>query len=120
GPPAVARIDQAHGLHRAEAQGFAAAARQLFDRQAGFEKGRPVFFDVGGYTLACEQRVEEALVLLPVERAVKVIVGALERLAMARRTKGDALVDAVRLHNRADAVVEEQAARAGEPPDLGG
>ena len=35
--PARARIDQAHRLHRTEAQRIAAAPRDLLDRQAGFE-----------------------------------------------------------------------------------
>ena len=39
GTPPGARIGQAHRLHRTEAQRIAAAARDLFDRQTGFEIG---------------------------------------------------------------------------------
>ena len=40
GPPSGARIGKADRLHRPEAQGFAAALRHHFDRQAAFEIGR--------------------------------------------------------------------------------
>ena len=88
-PAPGARIDQSHRLHGAEAQRLAAAPRQLFDGQAGFEIRRLVFRDMGRHALAGEQRVEEALVLLAVERAVDVVVGAVERLAVARGAEGD-------------------------------
>ena len=68
----------------------------------------------------CEQLVDEALVLLSIERAVQVIVGAVDRLAVARRPERDRSVDRIGIHDRADAVVEEQAVGAGEARDLGG
>ena len=67
GAAAGARVGQAHGLHGAEAQGVAAAARDLFDGQAGFEVGGVVFGDVGGDGLGFEQLVDETLVLVAVE-----------------------------------------------------
>ena len=117
---ACPRIGQAHRLHGTEPQRFASAPGQLFDGQAGFEIRRPVRFDMSRHALAGEQRINEGTVLLAVERAVDVIVGAVERPAVARRAEGDSHVNGIRFHDRADAVVEEEALRAREPSDLGG
>ena len=118
--PAGARIGQAHGLHGAEAQRVAPAPRQLLDGQAGFEKRRIVFGDVRGDGLRREQLVHEALVLLAVERAVQIIVRAVDRFAVARSPEGDAGIHRIGLDDGADAVVEEQPAGAGEARDLCG
>ena len=89
GTAAGARIDQAHRLHGTEAQGFAAAPGDFFDGQAGFEERSLIFWDVGGNGFGGEQRVDEALVLFAIERAIQIIVGAVERLAVARGAEGD-------------------------------
>src|ERR1043166_7018465 len=39
-------VDEAHGLHRSESQGVAAAARDLLDRKAGLEETNVIFRDV--------------------------------------------------------------------------
>ncbi len=65
GHVAGARIAQAHRLHRAEAQGVAAAARDLFDRQAALEVVQ-VLPVLGVDRLRLEQRVEKAVVLFRV------------------------------------------------------
>ena len=95
-PAAGARIVQAHRLHRAEAQGVAAAARDLLDRQAGLEVAGVVFGNVGGDGLGLQQLVDEVLVLVAVERAVEIVVGAVGGFAVARGPEGDRGIDASR------------------------
>ncbi len=76
--------------------------------------------NVGGHVLRVQQFVDETLVLLAVERAVEVIVGAVGGFAVARGPEGDAGVDGLGIDDGADAVVEEQAAGAGQARDLPG
>ncbi len=112
--------DQPHRLHRTEAQRLAPAPRELFDGQAGFEVARVVFRDMRRDACGREQRVDEALILLAIERAIQIIVGAVERFAVARRPEGDREIDRIGFDDRADGVVEEQPLGAGEPADLCG
>ena len=86
GPMAGARIDQAHRFHRTKPQRVASAARYLLDGQAGFEK-RDVVRNMGLDAFGREQRVDEALVLITIEGTVQVIIGAVERFAVARGAK---------------------------------
>src|ERR1022692_2739789 len=122
GTAARARIDQSHGLHGAEAQRIAAAAGEFLDRQASFEIGHgfigQICRDVGGDGLGGQQGVHERFVLRAVEGAVEVIRGAIERLVVARSPESDGLIDRIGFHNRADAVVKEQAAGTGEASDF--
>ena len=118
GPAAGARIGEAHGLHGAEAQRVAAAARQFLDGQAGLEVRRRVLRDVRRRRLALEQRIHEALVLFAVERAVQVVVRAAGGLAVARSPEGDRGVHGFGVHDGADGVVEVEAPGAREPGDL--
>ena len=60
GTAAGARVVEAHGLHGAEAEGVAAAARDLFDGEAGLEVGGVVFGNVGGDGVGFEQLVDES------------------------------------------------------------
>ena len=115
---AGARIDQPHRFHRTEAQRLAPAPRQFFDGQAGFEEARVVFRDVRRNRLGRENRVHESLILLAIERTIQIIVGPVERLAIARRAERDRKIDRIRFDDRADRVVEEQPLGAGQPADL--
>ena len=67
---------------------------------------------------ALQQLVDEVLVLLAVERAVEVVVGAVGRFAVARGPEGDVGIDGLGVDDGADAVVEVEAAGAGEAGDL--
>ena len=118
GTASGARIVQAHRLHGAEAQRVAAAARDLLDRQAGLEVAGIVFGNVGGDGIGLQQLIDEMLVLVAIERAVEVVVGAVGGFAVARRPVGDGGVDGFGIDDGADAVVEIEAAGAGEARDL--
>ena len=109
---------QSHGLHGAEAQGVASAARNFLDGQAGLEIAGIVFGDVGGDGVGLEQFVDEVLVLLAVERAIEIVVGAVGGFAVAGGPEGDGGIDGLGVHDGADAVVEVEAAGAGEAGDL--
>ena len=118
GTASGARIVQAHRLHGTEAQRVAAAARDLLDRQAGLEVAGVVFGNVRGDGVGLQQFVDEMLVLVAVERAIEIVVGAVGGFAVARRPEGDVGVDGFGIHDGADAVVEIEAAGAGEAGDL--
>src|SRR5579883_1026665 len=66
GSPSGARVDEPHRLHGTETERIAPAPRQLFDRQAGFEKGRAALLEVGSHTFRSRQLLHEALVLLAI------------------------------------------------------
>src|SRR2546427_7197508 len=70
--PPRARVDQADGLHGAEAQRVAPPLRQLLDREAAFEVlgGRAIELVVGAVLLGAAQRGHEGVVLRPRERCV--------------------------------------------------
>ncbi len=70
--------------------------------------------------LRAQQFIDEALVLLAVERAVQVIVGAIGGLAVAGGPEGNAGIDGFGIDDGADAVVEEETAGAGEAGDFFG
>src|SRR5206468_8626053 len=74
--PAGPWVRESHRLHGPEPQCVAAAARNLLDRQACLKIGRVILRDMRIDALGLQQLVEKALVLLLVERAVEVIVGA--------------------------------------------
>ena len=120
GPAAGSWIGQAHRLHGTEAQCLAAAAGELFDGQAGFEERRLIFRDVGGNGFRGEKSIDEALILFAIERAIQIIVGGIERFAVARSPERDARVDGSRVDDGADGIVEEQALGAGDASDLFG
>lgn len=111
-PPAGTRIAQPHRLHGSEAQSFAAPPRDLFNGQTSFKKRSAVLRNMSRHGVAREQRVDKSFVLLFVERAVHVVVGPVQRLAITGCAKRDRHVDGFRVHNGADAVVEKQPLRA--------
>src|SRR5471032_2657328 len=74
--PASAWIAQPHRFHRPEAERVPAAPRNFLNRQAGFKILGIVFRNVSRYGLRLQQLFDETVVLLAVERAVEVIVGA--------------------------------------------
>ena len=108
---------ESHRLHGAEAQRIAAAPRDLFDGQAGFEIADGIFGDMRGDALRREQLVDEALVLLAIERAIQVVVRAVGGFAVARRPEGDVGVHGFGVDDGADAVVKEQPLGPGEARD---
>ena len=71
-PPAV-RAAQADRLHRPEAQRVSPRRRQLLDRQAALEEER-LLEVVQRQHLGVEDRLEEGVVLVAVERPVEVVV----------------------------------------------
>src|SRR2546427_6875547 len=83
GLPLGARIAQANRFHRSVAQGVAAAASDLFDRQTSLEVHRLLEF-VKRHRLRRDERVVETIVFLFVEGAVQVIVST---FAVTRRAK---------------------------------
>ena len=87
-PSPGARIGQTHRLHRTEPQRIRPAPRDLLDGQACLEI-RYVVGDMRGDRLCFLKRIEKALVLLLIERAIQIIVGAIERLAVTRGAKRD-------------------------------
>ena len=97
----------------------AAAARNLLDWQAGFEVRR-VVGNMLLHSLRCHQFIHKALVLRFRQRAIQVIARAIERLIVARRGKRNGAVDRLRIHNRADAVVEKQPVSSRDPRDFRG
>ena len=118
GPLAGARVGQAHGFHGAEAQRIAAAARQFFDGQAGFEIRRAVLLDVSRHGLRFQQFIDEAVVLLAVEGAVQIVGGAIRRFSVARGPERGFHVHRIGFDDGADAVIEEQPVSPGQPGDL--
>ena len=68
----IVRIGEADRLHRAVAQGLAAALRHHLDRQAAVEIGGVLEILEGDF-FAFEQGVDEGLVLLAVERTIDVV-----------------------------------------------
>ena len=113
-------IRQPHRLHRPEAQRLASAPRDLFNRQAGLEIASLVLFDMGRHALGREHSVQERLVFGFIERAVQIVVRAVQRFAVARRPERYREIDRLGVDNRADAVVEKQPGCAGETRDLCG
>ena len=113
-PSSGLRVGQANRFHGPEAKSLTPAPSQFFYGKASFEKRRPVFRDVRGHAGPAKKRIHESLVLRFVERAIHVVVTAVDRLAIARSAKSDRHVDGVRFNDRADAVIEEQPVNAGE------
>ena len=109
-----ARIAQADRLHRPEAQRVAAAARDLFDRQAALEVVQvlPIF---GVDRLRFQQRVEKAVVLFLRHRAVDVVGGA---FVVARGHVHARHVDGVGFDDGTDGVVEVKLLAAAQAQDL--
>ncbi len=105
----VVLVGQADGLHRAVAQGLAAALGHDLDRQAAVEIGDvlPLLEVSLG---AVQQGVDEGFVLGLVHRAVDVgrLVAAGAFLVIARLAPGDVEVDAVGVQDRRDGVEEAE------------
>src|SRR5262249_54482959 len=80
--PACPRIVEPHRFHGTEAQGIATATRQLFDRETCFEERSIRLVDVRRHVLRLQQLVDKGVVLLLVQRAVEIVVGAICRLAV--------------------------------------
>jgi hypothetical protein len=93
GPAAGARIVEAHWLHRAKAQRIAAAAGNLLNGKATFEEGCLVFGNVRLIELGFEDDCDKSLILLFIEGAIDVVVGAIQRFAVARGTESDRHID---------------------------
>ena len=68
--------------------------------------------------LGRQQSIEKGLVLSLIERAVQIVVGSVQRFAVARRSERYRHVDRLGIDDRADAVVEKQPLRSGEPSDF--
>src|SRR5262245_49023579 len=79
---ARARIGQTDRLHRTESQGIASAANQFLDGQAGFEVLDVVFRNMSRNVPSIQKGVDESIVLALIERAVQIVVGAVDRLAV--------------------------------------
>ena len=110
------RVRQPDRLHRPVPQRLAAALGHHLDRQAAVEIGRRRLPLLEARLVAGEQRVDEALVLLAVERAVDVVGAGAARagLVVARLEPGDVHVDRVAVDDRRDGVEEGELALAGE------
>ena len=109
------RVRQADRLHRPEAQRVGTACRHHFDRQAALEIGRRFPFVEGGF-FAGDQRGDERLVLVAVERTIDVIGAGAARtsLVVARLEPGDRQVDRIPVHDRRDGIEEGERLLAGE------
>jgi hypothetical protein len=112
--PPVARVAQADRLHRPEAQGVAAAARDHLHRQAALEE-ELVFERMHGGALGRRERAIEGRVLRLVQRAIDVVVAA---FPVTRGAKGLPEVDGVGVDHRADRVVEVELFRSDERCDV--
>ncbi len=111
-------VGEAHRLHRAKAQRFAAAFGHHLDRQAAVEIPRRLaLMELG--LLGRQQRVDEGLVLGLGHRAIHVGGLFLDRLALviARLHPGDGHVDALGIDDGGDGVEEGEALGAGLGPD---
>ncbi len=117
-PSAGARIAQSHRLHGPEAQRLPPPPRQFLDRQAGFEERRAVLCNVRGDGLGLQQRVDETLVLIAVQRAIQIVAGRIHRLAVARSPESYARVHRIGVDNRADGIVKVEAFGAGQARDV--
>ena len=104
----IARIGEADRLHRAVAQGLAAALGHHLDRQAAVEIGGVglPFLELG--LVAGDQRVDEGFVLLLGHGAVDVVLARAARsdLVVARLEPGDVHVDGLAVDDRRDGVEE--------------
>ena len=110
------RVAKPFWLHRAETQGFGAAAGDLLDRQAALEPLR--FLETfHGNRFGGEQLGDERFILLAAHRAVYVIVAA---LVVTRRFEGDAHIDAVGRNYRRDRIVKIKLIVAGKLHYLAG
>ena len=119
-PAAGARVGEAHGLHRPEAERVAAAGRHDLDRQAALEIGRArlPFLELG--LLGREQRVDEGRVLPGVHRAVDVVGtrAAGPGLVVARLEPCRRHVDALAVDDGGDGIEEGQLLLAARAPDI--
>src|SRR5258708_4003305 len=79
---AGARIAQANGLHRSEAQGLRSARRDHLDRLAAVEIGRVVLPLLELGLVAGQESRDEGVVLVLVERAVEIIRAVAGRAAL--------------------------------------
>src|SRR5215207_5132396 len=112
--PSVARVSQAHRLHRPVAQRIDPAPRQLFYRQTRLEPAR-LLEALERDALRADERLVEARVLLLVHRAVEVVVPA---LPVTRRAEGDAGVHGIGRDDGRDGVVKVEPRPRGQPRDL--
>ena len=109
GPPPGPRIVQPHGFHGAVAQGLAPAIRHDLDGKAGLEIG--CVHVMKRHALCGQQGIQEALVLVLVERTVDEIRTP---LVVASGHPGDFHVDGVAFDDGRDGVVEVQAATTSD------
>ena len=114
----VARIGQADGLHRAVAQGLAAALGHDLDGQAAVEIG-DVLPRLELRLRAVQQGVDESLVLGLVHGAVDIGggVAAGAFLVVARLPPGGVEIDAVGVDDGGDGVEEAEGVLAGQLQD---
>ena len=105
------RIAQPHRLHRPKAQRIAPPRRQHFDRQTALKivELLPLF---ALRRLRRQQRIEKAVILRAIHRAVDVVRRA---LVPSRRKIHPLHVDRLRIHNRRNRIVKRQVPRAGDP-----
>ena len=110
----IVGVGEAHRLHRAVAQGLDAALSHHLDRQAAVEVGRALPF-LEFALRAIDQRLHERKILIPVHRAVDVVLAgaAGTDLVVARLEPADVHVDRVEMHDRGDGVEESKRIGAG-------
>jgi hypothetical protein len=114
GAPRGARVHEADRFHGAEEERVAAPAGDDLDGEAALEE-ELVVEGVELRALRGGQGAIERVVLRFVERAVHVVVAA---LAVARRAERPREVDRLRVHHRADGVVEVEMGLPHEGGDL--
>ncbi|QTK78486.1 hypothetical protein AT6N2_C0610 [Agrobacterium tumefaciens] len=100
-------VGQAHRFHRPVAQCLTTPLGHDLDRQAAIKIGRAFpFLETDGITR--NQRVDEGIVLLLIQRAVDIILARATGtdLVVTRLVPADIHVDAVAMHDRGDGVEE--------------
>ena len=109
------RIGQPERFERPVPERLGAALGHDFDRQAALEIGGRFPFVEGGF-FAGDQRGDERLVLVAVERTIDVIGAGAARtsLVVARLEPGDRQVDRIPVHDRRDGIEEGERLLAGE------
>ena len=118
-PVGRVRVGQADRLQRAEAQGLAAALGHHLDRQAALEVGGVLLPVLELGLVGREQRVDEGLVLVAVQRAVQVggALGLRFALVVARLEPRLREIDGLEVDDRGDRVEEGEGGLVGEAAD---
>ena len=118
-PPARARIREAHGLERTEAQGFRSALGQSFNRHASLKMN--FFLEVAAmYFLRTREGVIKPIIFFPRHGAVKIIPSRFPFfLAIARSPEDHGHIKGMGPHDRGDSVVKIAVLHADLCPERG-